>query len=31
VVEGIEALAALLHPDLFPRAELAGRVEAWPQ
>ncbi|HEV2131534.1 MAG TPA: ABC transporter substrate-binding protein [Longimicrobiaceae bacterium] len=30
VVEGIETLAELLHPDLFPRAELAGRVEAWP-
>ncbi len=30
VVEGIEALAGLLHPDLFPQARLDGRVERWP-
>ncbi|HEX2189745.1 MAG TPA: ABC transporter substrate-binding protein [Longimicrobiaceae bacterium] len=29
VVEGIEALAAVLHPDAFPAAEPAGRLERW--
>ncbi len=30
VVEGIETLAGLLHPDLFPGARLVRRVETWP-
>jgi iron complex transport system substrate-binding protein len=29
VVDGVEALAAVLHPDAFPGVELAGRAEAW--
>lgn len=29
VVDGIEALAAALHPDRFPGASLAGRLERW--
>ena len=29
VVDGIEILAALLHPDLFPEADLAGRGAIW--
>lgn len=30
VVEGIEILAALLHPDTFPWVALAGRAARWP-
>ena len=29
VVDGVEALAALLHPDAYPGAALAGRAERW--
>ena len=29
VVEGVEALAAVLHPHAFPGAALAGRAERW--
>lgn len=29
VVDGVEILAALLHPDRFPDAELAGRGAIW--
>ncbi|CAN5869493.1 cobalamin-binding protein [soil metagenome] len=29
VVDGIEALAHVLHPSAFPDAPLAGRLEAW--
>lgn len=29
VVGGIEALGRVFHPDLFPEARLAGRVEGW--
>ncbi len=31
VVDGIEILAALLHPDAFPDVALAGRAARWPQ
>ena len=30
VVDGIEILAALLHPDVFPYVSLTGRAERWP-
>lgn len=30
VVDGIEILAALLHPDRFPDVALAGRAARWP-
>jgi len=30
VVDGIEILAALLHPDVFPHLSLTGRAERWP-
>ena len=29
VVDGVEILAALLHPDLFPDARLEGRAAVW--
>ena len=29
VVDGVEILAALLHPDAFPRVDLAGRGARW--
>ena len=29
LVEGVEALAAILHPQRFPHAPLAGRAERW--
>ncbi|HET6229684.1 MAG TPA: ABC transporter substrate-binding protein [Longimicrobiaceae bacterium] len=29
VVDGVELLAAWLHPDVAPRVEMAGRLEAW--
>ena len=30
VADGVELLAALLHPDVFPSATLEGRAAAWP-
>jgi iron complex transport system substrate-binding protein len=30
VVDGVEILAALLHPAVYPDAPLAGRAEPWP-
>lgn len=30
VVDGIEMLAAILHPELFPDVKLAGRAACWP-
>jgi iron complex transport system substrate-binding protein len=30
VVEGVETLARLLHPDRFPGIELSGRARRWP-
>lgn len=30
VVDGVEILAALLHPAVYPDAPLAGRAECWP-
>lgn len=29
VVDGVEVLAAVLHPGLFPEADLVGRAERW--
>lgn len=29
VVDGVEALAAALHPEIFPATALAGRLERW--
>lgn len=31
VVDGLEILAALFHPDAFPDLALAGRAVRWPQ
>jgi iron complex transport system substrate-binding protein len=30
VVDGVEILAAILHPEAFPDVDLAGRAEHWP-
>ena len=30
VADGVELLAALLHPDVFPSASLEGRAAVWP-
>jgi iron complex transport system substrate-binding protein len=29
VADGVELLAALLHPDIFPGASVAGRAVVW--
>ncbi|MGH7546938.1 MAG: hypothetical protein ACREMM_02030 [Gemmatimonadales bacterium] len=31
VIDGIEILAALLHPDAFPHIPLTGRAARWPE
>lgn len=30
VIDGVEVLARVLHPDLFPEVPLEGRAERWP-
>ncbi len=30
VVDGTEILAAILHPEIFPQANLVGRAARWP-
>ncbi len=30
LVDGIEILGALLHPDVLPNVSLSGRAERWP-
>jgi iron complex transport system substrate-binding protein len=30
VVDGVEILAAILHPEVFPEVDLTGRAERWP-